>query len=150
MDLTIDGGGQVSTSSLYSTCFVRVSQFFSISKNSMGFRKSKRQHLKSCQRSYCTHDRNHDKFSESEDSTTFCCEIQPAGKRSNKNRTLPSATHGGPTKSLQWKHEEAPGKNCVYSNPTGTFHPFHCKHHFYLVGFHAYLLKYNGCQLALQ
>ncbi len=53
-----------------------------------------------------------------------------------------------PDQEPAMKYKEASDKTCKYSNPTGTFHPFHCKYHFYLVGFHAYLLKYNGCQLA--
>ena len=48
-----------------------------------------------------------------------------------------------PDQEPAMKYKEAPGKICKYRHPTGTFHQFHCKSHFYLVGFHAYLLKYN-------
>ena len=89
------------------------------------------------------------KFSEHADSTTFCCEIQPAWLRSNKNRTLPNTSIQGPTKSLLPSCQRTSGKMCRH-NLTGYISPRMEANtdFFYLVGLEYYLLKYNGCQLA--
>ena len=82
-------------------------------------------------------------------STTFCCEIQPAWLRSNKNRTLPNTSIQGPTKSLLPSCQRTSGKMCRH-NLTGYISPRMEANtdFFYLVGLEYYLLKYNGCQLA--
>ena len=54
----------------------------------------------------------------------------------------------GPTKSLSYEYKEAPGKTCRH-NLTGYISSIRKTNiTFNLVGSLAYLLKYNGCQLA--
>ena len=55
----------------------------------------------------------------------------------------------GPTKSPSYEYKEAPGKMCRH-NLTGYISSIRKTNiTFNLVGSLAYLLKYNGCQLAL-
>ena len=47
-------------------------------------------------------------------------------KRHKKTGCFSVSSIQGPTKSLQWKHKKAPGKDCIYRIPTGFFRLFHC------------------------
>ena len=88
------------------------------------------------------------KFSEHTDFTTFCCEIQPAWLRSNKNQIFPNTSIQGPTKSLLLSCQRTISKMCRHDLTGYISHRMEANtDFFYLVGLEYYLLKYNGCQL---